>query len=263
MRKLFAFLVLLAACLTLSGCLMVRIESIETPEEEIPTATEVPTFTPVPTNTIVWFPPTATPRPLNTPTPFPTVDQLPALGKALLSDDFSSEETWQTFRSEAGNAVISNNELTLSIQKSVSAIASYSTLPQLGDYYLSLDVSLSLCTAPSDWYGVAFRVNDSANTYRWLFNCLGETRVDRLYKGRSYLISDWDINGQIKPSAPQKFRIGIAARGSELSFYANDVLLTTAEDTLFQTGGYGLLAASEGSGLLTVSFSDFKLTALR
>ena len=263
MRKILLLSVLLAVGLILSGCVMVRIESIETPEEVIPTATEVPTFTPVPTNTIVWFPPTATPRPLNTPTAFPTVDQLPALGGTLLSDDFSSDSGWQTYRSEMGNAVISNNEMTLSLQKTANTIASYSTLPQLGDYYLSLNVSLSLCTDPSDWYGVAFRVNDSGNTYRWLFNCLGETRVDRLYKGRAYLISDWDINGQIKPSAPQKFRIGIAASGSELRFYVNDVLLKTEEDTIFAAGGYGLLASSAGSGLLTVSFSDFRLTSIR
>ena len=263
MRKIFLFSVLLTVCMILSGCLMVRIESIETPATEIPTATEVPTFTPIPTNTIVWFPPTATPRPLNTPTPYPTVNQLPRLGGTLLSDNFSSEQKWQTFRSDLGNAVISNNELTLSLQKAASSIASYSTHPQMGNYYLSLNVSLSLCTDPADWYGIAFRANDSANTYRWLFNCQGETRVDRLYKGRAYLIHDWDINGQIKPSAPQKFRIGIAAKGSQLGFYVNDVLLKTAEDTIFSTGGYGLLASSQGSGLLTVSFSDFKLNAIR
>ena len=243
---------------------MVKVEPIQdTATPVTPSATTIPSATPVPTNTIVWFPPTATPRPLNTPTPFPTVDLLPVLGEVLLSDDFSDPANWQTYRSAAGNAVISNNELTLALQNSANTIASYSSLPQMGDYYLSANVSLSLCSDPSDWYGIGFRVNDSDNTYRWLFNCLGQTRVDRIYRGRVYLISDWDINGVIKPAAPQKFSIGIAAVGSSLRFYANDTLLTETEDTIFTSGGYGFFASSSGSKPLTVSFSDFKLTRIR
>lgn len=259
-----SFLLIILFSAILCGCAEIRVQPIyDTPTPVTPTATEIPTYTPIPTNTIVWFPPTATPRPLNTPTPFPTVNQLPHLGEVLLSDNFSDSETWQTYRSSIGNAVISNNELTLALQNSANTIATYSTLPQMGDYYLTLNVSLSLCSNPSDWYGIGFRVNDSDNTYRWLFNCLGETRVDRIYKGRVYLISDWDINGAIKPFAPQKFSVGIAAQGSELRFYANDILLKTVEDTLFTTGGYGFFASSQGTTPLTVSFSDFKLTEIK
>ena len=263
MRKILYAGLITAALFLICGC-GIRIQPIaDTPTPVTPTATETAAPTMVPTSTIVWFPPTATPRPLNTPTPFPTVSQLPELGGVLLSDDFSTDKNWQTYRSPQGNAVISNNELTLALQNSASAIASYSSLPQMGDYYLSMDVSLSLCANANDWYGVAFRIQDSDNAYRWLFNCLGQTRVDRLYRGRAYLISDWDINGAIKPAAPQKFSIGIAAEGSSLRFYANGQLLTEAEDTIFPTGGYGLLAYSEGLSPLTVSFSDFKLTAIR
>lgn len=257
---LFTFYILLF----LSGCADIRIQPIvDTATPVTPTATDIPTFTPVPTNTIEWFPPTATPRPMKTPTLYPTPDELPRLGKVLLEDDFSDPENWQTYRSPLGNAVVSNNELTLAIQGSDSIIASYSTLPQMGDYYLSLDVSLSLCSWNGDWYGVAFRVNDSENQYRWSFNCLGQTRVDRVYKGRIYNIVDWDINGAVKPSAPQKFSIGIAAQGESLRFYANDTLIAETEDTIFTTGGYGLLASSEGYSPLTVSFSDFKLREIR
>lgn len=246
----------------LTGC-MIRVQPIaDTPTPVTPTTTETSIPTAVPTSTIVWFPATATPRPLNTPTPFPTVNALPRLGDVILSDDFSDDRNWQTYRSPAGNAVISNNELTLALQNSKNTIASYSSLPQLGDYYLSMNVSLSLCTNASDWYGIAFRIQDSDNTYRWLFNCLGQTRVERVYHGRVYLISDWDINGAIKPAAPQKFSIGIAAEGPSLRFYANNTLLKEEEDTIFPTGGYGLLASSEGLSPLTVSFSDFKLTEI-
>ena len=196
---------------------------------------------------------------MRTPTPLPVINELPKLGGLILADNFSREDSWQTFRSSQGNAVISNNEITLAIQGTDSRIASYSSLPQYGDYFLRLDVSLSLCSWNEDWYGIAFRVNDSENQYRWLFNCLGQTRVDRVYRGRAYPINDWDINGVIKQTAPQKFSVGIAAKGGELRFFANDTLLTTVEDTVFSDGGYGLLASSAGYGPLTVSFSNFAL----
>ena len=125
----FTFYILLF----LSGCADIRIQPIvDTATPVTPTATDIPTFTPVPTNTIEWFPPTATPRPMKTPTLYPTPDELPRLGKVLLEDDFSDPEHWQTYRSPLGNAVVSNNELTLAIQGSDSIIASYSTLPQMG-----------------------------------------------------------------------------------------------------------------------------------
>lgn len=248
----------------LTGCAEIRIRPIiDTPTPVTPSPTLIPSATPVPTNTVVWFPPTATPRPLNTPTPFPTVNQLPDLGPEILTDTFASEQTWQTYRSPAGNAVMSNHELTLAVQDGNNTIVSYSSLPQLGDYYLSLNVSLSLCSDPSDWYAVAFRVRDSDNMYRWRFNCLGENRVESLYKGRISLLSDWDINGVIKPYAPQKFSLSIAAEGEQLRFYANGTLLKTVEDPLFSSGGYGLFASSAGHTPITVSFSEFKLTEIR
>lgn len=262
MRKIFSFIFLLL-CLLTAGCSEILVRPIEdTPAPVTPTLTAVPSSTPVPTATVLWFPPTATPRPLNTPTPFPTVNQLPGLGSEILTDTFASEQTWQTYRSPLGNAVMSNHELTLAIQSSNSIIASYSSLPQLGDYYLSVNVSLSLCTDPTDWYAIAFRVKDSDNMYRWRFNCLGESRVERVYQGRIYMMSDWDINGVIKPYAPQKFSVGIAAEGELLRFYAGNTLLKTVEDTVFSSGGYGLLASSNGNAPLTVSFSEFKLTEI-
>ena len=48
-----------------------------------------------------------------------------------------------------------------------------------------------------------------------------------------------------------------------MRFYGNDSLLFDVEDTIFSTGGYGLVAASDGYSPLTVSFSNFKITEIR
>lgn len=257
------FLLLLCAALFFSGCIEIHVQSLVTPTAQTPTRTPVPSDTPVPTDTVMWFPPTSTPRPLNTPTPFPTLNQLPSVGELLLADDFSDESTWQTYRSSSGNAVIANNELTLAVQDSAGLIASYASLPQYGDYFLSVNVDLSICTYYEDWYGIAFRVGDSGNYYRWLFNCLGQTRMDRIYKGRIYVVKDWAANGVIRNFAPQKFRAAIAADGSSLKFYANDTLLMTVEDTVFTAGGYGVQLYSTGHSPMSVSFSEFELWEIK
>lgn len=263
-HKLNAIFICCIILLLLAGCAEIRIQPIaDTPTPVTPTPTEIPTSTPVPTNTVIWFPATATPRPMVTPSIVPTLDQLPRLGDVIYSDNFFTDENWQTYRSPLGNAVISNNELTLAIQNADSGIASYSSLPQMGDYYMSMDIDLSICAWNQDWYAVAFRVENSENQYRWVFNCMGQSRVERVYRGRIYVIEDWDINGVIKPSAPQKFSIGIAALGPKLQFFANNRLLFDVEDTIFTTGGYGLVASSYGYSPLTVSFSNFKLTEIR
>lgn len=258
--KLFLLLTILAV---LSGCGTIRIQSLTT---ATPTATDTPvppTRTPVPTETIVWFPPTSTPRPLNTPTAFPTVNALPKLGKVLIKESFTDDSSWQTFRSSSGNAVISDGFLTLAIPDSASEIISFSSLPQYGDYFLSLDVDLSICGYYKDTYSLYFRVMDSNNYYRWVFNCQGETRVERVLRGKTYILKDWTVNGVLRLSAPQKFRIGVEANGDKLSFFANDTLLYELSDGYITAGGYGLGASSEGYTALSVTFSDFRLSALQ
>jgi len=245
-----------------SGCGGIQIHSMITPSETAgPTGTAIVPSA-APTEEIIWFPPTETPRPLNTPTTYVTKSAFPKLGDLILQDSFSDEKSWQTFRSDQGNAVMANHELTLAIQNGKSSIASYAQLPYQADFYLSLDVKLSLCSYHEDSYGFLFRVGNSDNYYRWQINCLGQTKLDRRYKGELLPLNDWAVNGQVRPGAPQKINIGIFAKGSALKFYINKALLFESSDTVLPEGGFGLYAHSEGYSPLTVSFSNLELYAL-
>ncbi len=244
-----------------SGCGGIQIQSMITPSETAePTGTAILPLA-APTEEIVWFPPTETPRPLNTPTRYVTISTFPKIGDLLLQDSFSDEGTWQTFRSDQGNAVMANHELTLAIQNGESSITSYAQLPYQADFYLSLDVKLSLCSYHEDSYGFLFRVGNSDNYYRWQINCLGQTKLERRYKGELLPLNDWAVNGQVRPGAPQKMNIGILAKGSTLKFYINKVFLFETNDTVLAEGGFGLFAHSEGYSPLTVSFSNLELYA--
>jgi hypothetical protein len=183
-RATIAVLIGLLLLISVNGCRRIDIYSITEP-----TMTEtIPIFTPLPsvtaTETVIWFPATSTPRPLNTPTPFPTRDQIPELEQVVVEDGFADEEDWQTFRSDQGNAVLSNGELTLAMQNTVGAVESYGSLPWLENYYLTMQVTLPICSAPEDVYGVIFKAGDNENNVRIWFNCLGQTRVEARVKSK-------------------------------------------------------------------------------
>ena len=262
MRWNILFLLLL--CLAASGCGLIRIETLYTPTPEITETPIPPTQTPIPTETIVWFPPTSTPKPLMKPTPYKTINMMPLLGETLFSDDFSSSENWQTFRSPNGNAVISNNEFTFAISEGEGDPVSYASIPHYDRFFLQTDINLSICSYYRDTYSIYFRVQDSENYYRWVFNCQGETRVERLYKGKLTILQDWEPNGAVRKSAPQKFTVGIESSGTHFRFFGNNGLLFECEDVYdyLPSGGFGFGALSAGRSPLSVSFSRFLIQSI-
>lgn len=267
MRKLgFKLLFGMLIFSVMTGCDQVNIYSLMEPTETMNfqnQKTLIPTAIDSPTVTVQWFPATATPRPLSTPTAFPTKDMKPDIGEVLLEDVFLNENFWQTFRSDQGNAVISNNELTLAIQFSAGSIASFLDYHPKADYYLSVDVTLPICSDSSDYYGVFFRYGDKDNYDRFLINCQGQTRVEQRYGGKMLPLADWSVNGQIRSSGPQKFTLGMRIKGETLRFFINDVFLYETKDTLLKSGAIGLLANSQGVSPISVSFSNFKIYDLR
>ena len=248
-----------------AGCGNVQLVSL-LDQTETSTVAVINSPTPVntipPTETIQWFPSTATPRPLATPTTFPTQDMKPDVGKVLLEDVFQDDSLWQTFRSDEGNAVISNNELTLVIQNFAGSVASFADISLETSYYLSMDVTLPICSSASNVYGVIFRYADADNYDRWLLNCLGQSRVERRYNGQMLPLLDWSSNSQIRPGAPQKFSLGIRVKGNSLRFFVNDIFLFEVEDRLLSSGSIGLMVRSDGSAPITVSISNLTVYTL-
>ncbi len=261
------FLLFITGCGLTASCGVVRIQSLFTPTwtPAPPTETiETPTMTVTATKEIIWFPPTETPEPITMPTAAPTENMKPQVGKLNLEDNFSDEvPKWQTFRSDTGNAALANHELTLAIQDSNSSITSQSELPIFSDFYMTLNVTLSLCKDSNDFYGVRFRMADGENFYLWRINCLGQTSLLRTYRGSPLIIHDWTASGQVSPGAPQKFTIGILADGNYLRFFLNDLFQYEIHDTVFSAGGFGLSASSDGTEPLTVSFSKLQIYDLK
>jgi hypothetical protein len=247
-RGMLAALLCTAAVLA-SGCLP------EPPPSPTPEPSATATVTPTPTPTIVWFPPTVTPTPAPTRLVEPTPDVRPSLGDVLLREPFTDKTQWQTARTEAGSAAYGNNELTLAVSKERGLVMSLRKAPQLTNFYLELDAQPSLCRG-SDAYGLLLRAETGQDFYRFLANCAGEVRMERVKNSQMVVLQDWMPSGQVQPGGFLPLRIGVAAQGQDLQLFINGVYQFGVRDPVFTQGVVGVVARSSGDTPLTVNFSN-------
>lgn len=220
-----------------------------------------PTLT-SPTATIVWFPPTATPTPLPPPsTPEPTADMRPGLGPVVFEDDFSQNTGWELGTTADGTVSIGDKRLMMVTAQPRAALRSLHLRPQWGDFYLEMNVSVSLCS-DGDQYGLLFRATSSGDFYRLVFNCQGQVRLEIGRQGVSSVLVNWVQSPQVPPGAPIAMRVGIWAQGSDFRFFVDDVYQFSARDAWFAAGGTGAFARASGPGQLSVSFSALSVRAL-
>ena len=236
---------MLAACLP-----------ITTPPTILPTDTITPP-TLTPTITPIWFPATAT----NTPYPTATLPLTatvviePQYGSLIFSDNFSEPDLWQESRSSLGSAAVSNQELTLALTEKGEYIYSLRREPDLGDFYLEVTASPSICRG-DDEYGLLIHFTESEDFFRFSLTCDGRARVDRLYNGKPSSPQPLTFSGAIPPGAPSSSRLAILAVGRQMDFYVNNEYIFTVSDPNIPEGKLGLFIRSQNQEAMTVNFSD-------
>ena len=241
----------------LSACSMPTAQPAEAPEQ----FTQPPSSTPTPTETIQWFPPSATPTPRPTRTAIPTTDWRPGVGAAILIDDFSSQESWQSGQRESGNIAFGSQQLNLAVSAARGYLYSLRSEPSLGDFYLEITASPNLCRG-EDTYGLILRASDAFSYYRYAVNCSGMVRLEQVRAGSASVLYDWVLSGQVPIGAPARVRLGVWAYGDELRLFVGDVYQLSATRLGMLEGNIGVFARSEGSSALSVSFSDLVVYTL-
>ncbi len=241
----------LAACASVSPSPSLRLP---------PTATDMPSAETV-TPTVVWFPPTDTPTPFPTQVVIPTPEGRPGLGEVIFTDHFDQPEFWNTAVSNTASAVIDRSRLTLAVNQARTAVVSLRKQPLLGDFYAEITASLSLCRG-KDQYGLLVRVLSSGDYYRYIINCSGQVRLERVRSDQPYPLQDWLPSGDAPPGAPAEVKMGVWAVGSEMRFFLNDRYQFTVRDPLFKQGSLGVFIKSEGASPVTVSFSNLFVYAV-
>lgn len=227
----------------------------------LPSDTPTPTTIATATATIVWFPPTATLTPFPTPMITPTQDLRTDLGEIILSDDFSSADSWTLGKTSSGSAALGKNELTIAIHEPGAYEYSLRQAPALNDFYAEITASPTLCRG-LDEYGLLLRAASSGDFYRFSLSCDGQVRLDKVVGGTASSPQPWTFSPVVPPGAPSISRLAVWARGREMRFFINDIHQFTVSDPVLPAGNLGVFARSGGETAVTVSFSDLVVRAI-
>jgi hypothetical protein len=247
------------SCLQITGMVITLFLLSACTPGEIPSPvfenTLTPTQTTTPTATVEWFPVSATPTLMPTSPRTPTPEYRPDVGEVLLNDDFSDPESWTLGQTSSGNIALGINELTIAIAEPKAYDYSVRQEPVLGDFYLEITTSPTLCRG-EDQYGILLRMSSPGDFYRYALSCDGRVRLDRIVQGIATSPQPWTNSGSVLPGAPITSRLGVWARESEMRFFINDQYQFTVTDPLLQSGNLGVFARSMGETAVTVNFSD-------
>ena len=244
---------MMAVCgLILAGC-----AGTVQPATPTPTPTAAPSATP--TATVVWFPATETPTALPVQPATPTQDYYPGVGELLFSDSFDDPAFWNTASSEDASALVTNNQLVLSItEPGPISIASRRDEPSAGDFFAQATAKISLCSG-TDQYGMLFRAASSADYYRFTLTCNGQERLERVRGGVTYPLIGWLSSNDVPSGAPAQVKLGVWAVGTVMRFFVNNAFEFSLTDPVFSTGTFGFFAYATGKSPVTISFSDLSV----
>jgi hypothetical protein len=223
--------------------------------------TETATITSTVTATIDWFPATATSTLRPTQIIEPTPEMRPGVVSLLIDDLLSSGSQWQTGRFSAGNITQVNNSLTIAIQQSRASLLSLEMKNILRDFYLETKVNIGLCKS-NDVYGLIVRAVSEYNYYRFLVDCQGYARAERVRDGATTLMQDWTPTG-LPPGAPLDVSLGVWVVGSEMRLFANNAYIFSVKDPVFTEGTVGIFARASGDSPVTVSFSKMAIYSVK
>jgi hypothetical protein len=184
----------------------------------------------------------------------------PGIGLALLDDAFENEADWRTGTYSAGNVSWVDQSMALAVQQPKSFLISFLAQPTFDQFDVKVKINVSLCRG-EDAYGLLIRAASDWDYYRFLVNCDGQARAERIRNSQTLPLVDWTTAGVI-PGAPVLNTLEVWANGSEMRFLVNDIYVFTVKDPIFSSGQIGLFARSAGNTALTVVFEEMLVSEL-
>jgi hypothetical protein len=258
---------LIGFCLLFSGCNLPSSKpTVATPTIDLvgtivnqtlevkPSATIQPTQTIIPpTKTIAEK--TLTPTLAQTPTGIPG-DPVTTLGKPTGKDTLDNGKGFgvgpEGYEDEGVKITISNSTMVMSSQ-STSGWRSWRVRPpKLGNFYIDAKFITDNCNG-KDQFGLVLRTPDyeSGQGYYYGLTCDGK-----------FYLTRWDANGTLE-SIPavasdkilagpgQTNRLGILAKGNNLTLYMNGYQVQQVTDDTFQDGFFGVfISGFSGNGFV-------------
>ncbi|MBI5293325.1 MAG: hypothetical protein HY872_15730 [Chloroflexi bacterium] len=231
------------------------------PPTATPAASLAPTTDPQPSATEAATPaPAATQGAIGSPAPT-TAPGLPALGAPIFADPFDVPGPWAVGDTDDSTVTVSGGVLTY-IQKAPGSFSFRIIGRQGADYFTQVTTTLPRGCGAGDKFGLMFRVQDTDNYYVYMIDCDGRYRLARYGSGASTSVVDWTRSSAIKRGRNAVNKLAVLAKGNDLALYVNDTPLTTATESVYADGRFGLWVGSNVTNNLTVAFDDLEVYSL-
>jgi hypothetical protein len=133
--------------------------------------------------------------------------------------------------------------------------------PYLSNFYAEFSTEVNLCRS-DDEYGLILRAASSSDYYRFVLDCNGTARVERLLRGVLSLPVAPVANGAIPSGAPSVSRIAVWAQGEDVRFYVNDQYLFSLRDRALGGGSIGFFVRTREDSVISVNFSQLDIYQL-
>lgn len=241
-----------------AGTLMALPTRTPPPSATLPmTPTELPPPTATATDT-----PTPGPSPTPSPPPLPLGDPRTGLNLAMpdYRDNFSRSTTWGGPNNEAALNMIRDGQLIAIDHLADPYVWWSTTLIQASNTYVEVTAHLAICSE-KDAAGLGARIAGASfdNGYTVEISCDGHYRMRKFDTGAVDLLQDWTPSAAIIQGPNASNRLGLVARGSKISAFANGELLYEIEDYSFYHGTFALYSSAIETPGLTVAFDDFEV----
>lgn len=128
---------------------------------------------------------------------------------------------------------------------------------RVSDFELQVDVSQTR-GGDDAAYGIRFRQNTTDSYIMAAINARGYWRIIRASFGDISDITPWQFSRHIVPGLNATNQLRVVARGTQISFYVNDIKLTTVSDLSPTSGQLTLAATTFARGDLAINFDNVR-----
>jgi hypothetical protein len=187
---------------------------------------------------------TAAPQPTTTLTPTatkPATDPVTWLGAATWRDTFSGTNNFYTTSDEHIQFSYSGDAFSMNAVSGGGWHSWSLGNRRIGNFYLEALFKVGACSG-NDKYGLVFRAPDTSQGYFYGISCEGKFSLTR-WDSMSLLV-EWKPALPLKSGPNQTNRVGVMAKGTELTLYINGEQVDKINNDRYVEGLFGFYIAT-------------------
>lgn len=225
------------------------------------TSTSAPTKVIASATSIFTTTPKKSPTPLISPvatrTNTPAADDpRNTLGTPTRSDKFASgQQGWGGFSDSHVRVTLQTGYLELVALNADGWYSWSMSSPKLANFYIEMTAKTGDCKG-LDTYGLMTRAPDFNQGYFYGFSCDGQFHFQK-WDGTSFTeILKWKADPAILSGANQTNRMGMMAKGTHFTFFANGKQIGEADDSTYTDGLFGVYTSAVNTANFTTQISE-------